>query len=218
MLASDPHLPGTSPSIWHIVHLGAGHLRVSGVAVPGVPGVMIGHNEWIAWGITNLCPDVQDLYFEQFDPADPSSYKTPPAGVTRRYRTEEILVRGDASLKLEVKVTRHGPVIFEIGSTALALRWTAFDADIIDLEAFLALNRARNWNDFVAALSGYGGPPQNFTYADTADHIGSYSAGRIPLRKTGDGSVPYDGTTDDGEWLGLIPFAEFRTRSIRQPG
>ncbi len=208
LLASDPHLPPTSPSIWHIVHLNAGYLRVSGVAVPGVPGVMIGHNEWIAWGVTNLCPDVQDLYIEEFDPVEPSSYKTPDGWRDAEVRTEEIAVRYAAPLKLEVKVTRHGPVIFENGALALALRWTALDADVIDLETFLALNRARNWDDFVTALSSYVGPPQNFTYADTAGHIGYYSAGRIPIRKSGDGSVPYDGTTDDGEWLGYIPFAE----------
>jgi penicillin amidase len=210
LLSSDPHLPPTSPSIWHIVHLNAGSMRVSGVAVPGVPGVMIGHNEWIAWGITNLCPDVQDLYLEQFDPHNPCSYKTPAGWRAAEVRTEEIVVRNspDAPLKLDVKVTRHGPVIFEHGSLALSLRWTALDDDVIDLETFLALNRARNWDDFVTALSGYGGPPQNFTYADTAGHIGYYSAGRIPIRKTGDGSVPYDGTTDDGQWTGFIPFAE----------
>ena len=214
LLASDPHLPPTSPSIWHIVHLSAGDFRVSGVAVPGVPGVMIGHNKWIAWGITNLCPDVQDLYFEQFDTGDTDLYKTPAGWRAADVRREEIAVRNLAdgslaeSVQLEVKITRHGPVIVEKGSIGLSLRWTALDADIIDLDTFLAINRARNWNEFRSALSGYGGPPQNFTYADTAGHIGYYSAGRIPVRKTGDGSLPYDGTTDDGEWLGFIPFAD----------
>ena len=214
MLASDPHLPPTSPSIWHIVHLSAGDLRVAGVAVPGVPGVMLGHNQWIAWGITNLCPDVQDIYFEQFSSGDTDLYKTPAGWCAAEVRTEEITVRNlapglqDESISLEVKVTRHGPVIFERGSLGLSLRWTALDADVIDLDTFLAINRARNWDDFVTALSGYGGPPQTFTYADTAGHIGYYAAGRIPIRKTGDGSFPYDGTTDDGEWVGFVPFAE----------
>lgn len=197
MLASDPHLAPTSPSIWHIVHLAAGEMRVVGVAVPGVPGVMIGHNQSIAWGITNLCPDVQDLYFENVD-------------TDCEIRREEIAVRNSPEkiVTVEVKLTRHGPIIFEQGSVALALRWTALDADVIDLDTFLALGRARNWQDFVTALSGYSGPPQNFTYADTAGHIGYYSAGRIPVRKTGDGSVPYDGTTDEGEWIGCVPFGE----------
>ena len=197
LLASDPHLPPTSPSIWHIVHLSAGDLRVSGVSVPGIPGVMIGHNEWIAWGMTNLCPDVQDLYIERFDSSS-----------NAEVRTEEIHVRNDQPLRFEVKLTRHGPVVFENGSSGLALRWTAFDTALNDLDTFLAINRARNWNEFVAALNDYGGPPQNFTYADTEGHIGCYCAGRIPIRKTGEGSLPYDGTTDDGEWVGFVPFEE----------
>src|SRR5215208_6525500 len=193
MLASDPHLPATSPSIWYITHLSTEEFRVSGVSVPGVPGVMIGHNEWLAWGITNLCPDVQDLYVEQFD-ADGLAYRTPAGPCNAELRTEEIAVRnpstaaGKETVSLDVKITRNGPVIFEKGSTALALRWTALDADVIDLDTFLGINRARNWNDFVAALSSYGGPPQTFTYADAAGHIGFYGAGRIPVRQTGDGS------------------------------
>ena len=211
LLASDPHLPATSPSIWHITHLSTKEFRVCGVSVPGVPGVMIGHNEWIAWGITNLCPDVQDLYIERFDANNSSAYQTPEGLRNAELRIEEIAVRnatGTEIVRLEVKNTRHGPVIFENESTALALRWTALDTDIIDLDTFLAINRARNWNDFVTALSRYGGPPQNFTYADSGGHIGFYSAGRIPIRRTGDGSLPYDGTTDDGEWIGFVPFEE----------
>lgn len=213
LLASDPHLPPTSPSIWHIVHLSAGDLRVAGVAVPGVPGVSIGHNESIAWGITNLCPDVQDLYFEEFEAGDTDLYKTPAGWCAADVRTEEIVVRNVAagkteSINFEVKVTRHGPVIFEQGSIGLSVRWTALGTDVIDLNTFLSINRARNWEEFVAALRGYSGPPQNFTYADTAGHIGYYSAGRIPVRKSGDGSVPYDGTTNDGEWMGFIPFED----------
>jgi penicillin amidase len=208
MLASDPHLPPTAPSIWHIVHLETENLRVAGVAVPGIPGVMIGHNEQIAWGITNLCPDVQDLYVEQFDPNNPSSYKTPAGWRAAEIRNEVIEVRKSAPVTLEVKVTRHGPVIAESGSIGLSIQWTALDTTIIDLDAFLAIDRARHWDDFTIALSRYGGPPQNFTYADTAGHIGYHSAGLIPIRKTGDGSLPYDGTTDDGEWIGFIPFAQ----------
>jgi len=209
LLASDPHLPPTSPSIWHIAHLSAGDLRVCGVSVPGIPGVMIGHNERIAWGITNLCPDVQDLYIERFDSENRSSYQTPSGWRTAEVRTEQISVRGQKEpVTLDVKVTRHGPIVIERDSIGVALRWTAFDTEIIDLDTFLAINRARNWDDFVTALSGYGGPPQNFTYADSDGHIGYHSAGRIPIRRTGDGRLPYDGATDDGEWIGYVPFEE----------
>jgi penicillin amidase len=213
LIANDPHLPPTSPSIWHLVHLSAPGLKAAGVSVPGVPGVMIGHNERIAWALTNLCPDVQDLYFERFAGDDPYTYETPAGPRRAEVRREEIRVRQPAdgsteSVILDVKVTRHGPVIFESSTLGLALRWTALDAEVVDLETFLALNRARDWDEFTAALKVYGGPPQNFIYADTDGHIGYYSAGRIPVRKTGDGSLPYDGATDEGEWLGFVPFEE----------
>ena len=127
-------------------------------------------------------------------------------------RQEIITVRqpsGDLSHEmLEVKLTRHGPIMLESDTLGVALRWTALDSDSVDLEAFLAINSARNWEEFVTALSGFAGPPQNLVYADIDGHIGYYSAGQIPIRKTGDGSVPYDGTTDEGDWIGFIPFQE----------
>lgn len=213
LIANDPHLPPTSPPIWHLVHLSAPGLKVAGVSVPGVPGVMIGHNERIAWALTNLCPDVQDIYFERFAEDDPETYETPSGPRKAAVRREEIKVRRPAdgsveTVTLDVKVTRHGPVIFESGTLGLALRWTALDAEAVDLETFFALNRADDWSAFTAALAAYNGPPQNFIYADIDGHIGYYCAGRIPVRKTGDGSLPYDGTTDDGEWIGVIPFEE----------
>ncbi len=214
MLANDPHLPPTSPPIWHITHLRSPGLEVSGVSLPGLPGVMIGHNKHIAWGITNLCPDVQDLYLERFDENDPLMYLTPEGWRQADVSREEIKVRQSSNgspvetVNLDVKVTRHGPVQFERGSMGLAIRWTALQSQVIDLDAFLAINRACNWDEFTTALSGFAGPPQNFLYADTAGHIGYHAAGHIPVRKTGDGSLPYDGTTDDGEWLGFIPFEE----------
>ena len=212
LLANDPHLAPTSPSIWHIADLRAPDLHVSGVALPGLPGIMIGHNDRIAWGITNLCPDVQDLYLEKFDASDPSVYQTPEGWRQVEVRTEKIMVRqpsgGLSGEMLEVKATRHGPIMLERDTLGVALRWTALDSDLIDVEAFLAINSARNWDDFVTALSGFAGPPQNFVYADIDGHIGYYCAGRIPIRKTGDGSLPYDGATDEGDWIGFIPFQE----------
>ncbi|HEX8557876.1 MAG TPA: penicillin acylase family protein [Pyrinomonadaceae bacterium] len=213
LIANDPHLPPTSPSIWHLVHLSAPGLKAAGVSVPGVPGVMIGHNERIAWALTNLAPDVQDIYFERFDEDDPYTYATPSGPLRAEARREEIRVRRPAdgsfeTVTLDVKVTRHGPVIYESGALGLALRWTALDAERVDLETFLALNRAGDWDEFTAALKFYGGPPQNFIYADTDGHIGYYGAGRVPVRATGDGSLPYDGAAGEGEWLGFVPFEE----------
>src|SRR5262249_6624491 len=103
-------------------------------------------------------------------------------------------------------VTRHGPIVLEQNSMRYALRWTALDPSLTDSAAFLRINRAGNWKEFTAALSAYAGPTQNFVYADLDGHIGYYGAGAIPIRKSGDGSVPYDGSTDDGEWTGWIPF------------
>lgn len=214
ILANDPHLPASSPSVWHVIHLGQRNSAVAGVAIPGLPGVMIGHNERVAWGITNLRPDVQDLYFETFKESGSPIYRTARGWRRARMRHEQIRVRqslNSSSCKTVnfcIKTTQNGPILFELKSTALALRWTALDSNVIDLETFLAINQSKNWKEFLSALEGYCGPPQNFTYADTDGHIGYYSAGRIPIRKTGDGSVPYRGTTNNGEWVGFIPFRE----------
>jgi penicillin amidase len=108
----------------------------------------------------------------------------------------------------EVKETRHGPIILEEGGKHYALKWTALDPKNSEFEAFFRLNRAKNWIDFKDALKTYGGATQNFVYADVKGNIGWYAAGRIPIRKVGDGSLPYDGATDDGEWTGNIPFEE----------
>lgn len=216
LLANDPHLPSSAPSVWYLAHLKAPGVNVAGVTAPGAPGVIIGHNEQIAWGMTNLGPDVQDLYAEKFSADRPSFYATPSGLKEAVIRREEIKVRksltgnqADADLvAFDVTVTRHGPIFLERGGLRYALRWTALDPEATEFEAFYKLNRARDWNDFRAALRDYRGPVQNFVYADAHDHIGYYGAGMIPIRRSGDGSVPYDGATDAGEWTGFIPFDE----------
>ncbi|HKP73641.1 MAG TPA: penicillin acylase family protein, partial [Pyrinomonadaceae bacterium] len=211
LLANDPHLPASAPSIWHMAHLIAPGVNVAGVTAPGAPGIIIGHNEQIAWGATNLAPDVQDLYLEKFSADKKNFYETPAGLREAEVRREEIKVRKsftDAATdteNLDVTVTRHGPVILERDGKRYALRWTALEPQSADFDAFYKLNRARDWNEFRAALSQYKGPTQNFVYADTRGHIGYYGAGMIPVRKSGDGSVPYDGATDDGEWTSFIP-------------
>ena len=214
LLANDPHLPAAAPSIWHMAHLSAPGLNVAGVTAPGAPGIIIGHNEQIAWGVTNLGPDVQDLYLEKFSADKKNFYETPNGLREAEVRREEIKVRAnfaDAATEtetFEVTVTRHGPVILEREGKRFALRWTALDPQSSDFDAFYKLNRARDWNEFRAALADYKGPTQNFIYADTKGHIGYYGAGLIPVRRSGDGSVPYDGATDAGAWTGFIPFKE----------
>ncbi len=213
MLANDPHLAPSAPSIWYMTHLAAPGLRTAGVTAPGAPGIIIGHNERIAWGLTNLAADVQDLYAETFDKDRPQFYKTPTGWRQAEVRREEIKVRkspADASTEsvpFDVTVTRNGPIVLKRGATEYALRWTSLDPHALEFEAFYLINRARNWEEFRAALRRHVSPMQNFVYMDTAGHIGYYGAGRVPIRKTGDGRVPYDGGTDAGEWIGYVPFA-----------
>ena len=217
LLANDPHLRPTAPSIWHMVHLNAPGVRVAGITSPGVPGVIIGHNERIAWGFTNVGPDVQDLYLEKFDPANPKRYQTPQGWQDTVVRQEQIKVRKgftspDAdTVTQEVTVTRHGPIVFEADGKRYALRWTALDPKLNRPDLQYALNRARNWKEFNDALEVFTAPTQNIVYADIDGHIGYHAAGIVPIRKSGDGSVPYDGSTDAGEWTSYIPIAKLPT-------
>ena len=212
LLANDPHLSPTAPGIWYMTHLETPSMRVAGVTFPGVPGIVIGHNEHIAWGATNVGPDVQDLFIEAFDAG--GQVKTPNGWEQPTIRKETINVRTNL-LKtetqpetIEVVETRNGVVILEEGGKRYSLKWTARDPKNVDFEAFFRLNRATNWEEFRTALSNYRGATQNFVYADTRGNIGWQVAGGIPTRRTGDGSLPYDGSTNDGDWTGYIPLNE----------
>jgi penicillin amidase len=217
LLANDPHLRPTAPSIWHLVHLSAPGVRVAGVATAGLPGVIIGHNDRIAWGFTNVGPDVQDLYVEKFNPNNPKQYQTPGGWQDVVIRNEQIKVRksfGSSeydTVNYDVTVTRHGPIIFEGDGKRYALRWTALDASKNNAQSSFVLNRARNWKEFNTALESFTAPTQNIVYADVDGHIGYHAAGVVPIRKSGDGSVPYDGSTDAGEWTSYIPVSKLPT-------
>ena len=212
LLANDPHLAASAPSIWHLVNLSAPGMHVAGVTSPGLPGVVIGHNDRIAWGFTNVGPDVQDLYLEKFDPANPRRYMTPQGWREAEVRNEEIRVRkgfgsSEADIvSFDVTVTRHGPIILERDSKSYALRWTALDPKANNADSSYLVAKAQNWKEFTQALKSFTAPAQNIVYADVDGHIGYYAAGFIPIRKSGDGSTPYDGATDAGEWTGWIPF------------
>ena len=214
LLSDDPHLRPSAPSIWHMVHLSAPGVRVAGVGTAGLPGVIIGHNDRIAWGFTNVGPDVQDLYIEKFNPDNPKQYQTPSGWQDAVIRQEQIKVRkGVGSSEYDtvthtVTVTRHGPIIFEGDGKRYALRWTALDPTKNNADVSYALNRAGNWNEFNTALQSFTAPTQNIVYADVDGHIGYHAAGVVPIRKSGDGSVPYDGATDAGEWTSYIPVAK----------
>jgi penicillin amidase len=217
LLSNDPHLRATAPSIWHLVHLSSPGVRVAGVGTAGLPGVIIGHNDRIAWGFTNVGPDVQDLYIEKFNPDNPKQYQTPSGWQDVVIRREEIKVRkgiGSSEhdvVNYDVTVTRHGPIIFEGDGKRYALRWTALDPSKNNPNSTVALNRAGNWKEFNAALESFTAPTQNIVYADVDGHIGYHAAGVVPIRKSGDGSVPYDGATDAGEWTSYIPIAKLPT-------
>lgn len=205
LLANDPHLGHSLPSIWYMIHLNAPGLNVAGVSLAGLPLIIIGHNQRIAWGMTNTGPDVQDLYIEKFKPDDPSLYLHDGQWEKAEVHDEVIRVRGAADVHERVRITRHGPVVSHAGGRDLALAWTILQPHALKFP-FLGINQAANWNDFVVALRDFIAPEQNFVYADVDGNIGYYAPGWVPIRRKGDGTVPEPGDTDDYDWKGAIPF------------
>jgi penicillin amidase len=206
ILANDPHLEWSIPATWYQVHLKAPGLDVTGVSLPGVPGVIIGHNQRIAWGVTNLGFNVQDLYIEKIDPQT-GRYLFRGQVEQARSESEWIRVKGARPLEFRQWVTRHGPVAFSENGHYFALRWAAAEPNGFAFP-FLDLNRASNWKEFTAALARYPGPGQNFVYADVDGNIGYQAAGMLPIRRNYDGDVPVDGASGDFEWDGYIPFGQ----------
>jgi penicillin amidase len=220
LLANDPHLGTKLPSTWYLAHMSAADFDVIGATLPGTPAVALGRNAFIAWGATNVAADVEDLYREELD----ESGRAAMFRGTREPLTvvpETIRVRGGDAVQVEVRITRHGPLISDAINAnnaasarrppppaipPLALRWTALDADDTTLAAFLRVNESRNWSDFTTALRDFVVPSQNFVYADVDGHIGYYAPGRIPVRASGDGTLPVDGWSGDAEWIGWVPF------------
>ncbi|HLY59735.1 MAG TPA: penicillin acylase family protein [Terriglobia bacterium] len=205
LLANDPHLGHTVPSVWYMIHLKAPGFDVSGVTFAGLPLVVIGHNQRIAWGMTNTGPDVQDLYQESFNLRDPNTYLHEGEWVRAEVRQETIKVRKGDDYVLTVKTTRHGPVVSHEGNRDLALRWTALEPHALRFP-FLKIDAAQNWSQFVEALRDFTGPMQNFVFADVDGNIGYYAPAWVPVRGQGDGSVPSIGSTDESDWKGYIPF------------
>ena len=219
LLANDPHLKLSAPALWYFARLEAPGLKVAGATMPGLPMVVLGQNEHIAWGFTNTGPDVQDLYIERIKPDDPGQYQTPEGWAAFESFTETIKVKGQPDVQLTVRATRHGPVISDSGATqgltgaadkpgyALALRWTALDADTGTLEAGIGFNRAKSVAEFTAASAQYIAPMQNMVVADRDGHIGVVSAGRVPVRKPDNelkGQVPSPGWEARYDWAGFM--------------
>lgn len=202
MLANDPHLSYGIPPTWHLVHLEAPGLDVSGGALPGVPGVITGHNSQIAWGVTNLQSDVLDIYIEQMDDRT-GRYGFEGHTEQAQLDTQTIGVRGGKPVTLNTWITRHGPVLAARNGRGYSMKWSAAEGFSFP---FWAIDRARDWTDFRSALSRFWGPAQNFVFGDRAGNIGYQAAGRVPIRNGFDGNVPLDGSSGRFEWAGYIPF------------
>ncbi len=206
LLSNDMHLDLHIPNVWYEAHLTAGDFDVAGVTLPGVPFVISGHNRYIAWGFTNLGPNVEDLYIEKFN--DKGEYLTPHGWVQPEHRKEIIRVKGKPEVNVDVEVTRHGPIISDIipgEKRRLALKWVVYDPQA-SRAVFFAVDSAKNWQEFRATFSQLGAPAQNVVYADVDGHIGYQATGLIPIRAAGDGSVPVPGDDDSHEWTGYVPY------------
>ena len=206
LLSSDMHLEYSLPGIWYMTHLEAPGMNAAGVALPGAPGIMVGHNQRIAWGITNLHFDVQDLYIEKLDDRT-GQYLFRGQVEQARGEREIIRVKGQPSVDMTIWVTRHGPIFLADGTERLALRWTAAEPGMLQYP-FLDIDRAQNWREFTAAIARLPGPGSNFVYADVDGNIGYHAAGALPRRRNYRGDVPVDGTSGNFEWDGYIPFDE----------
>ncbi|MBW8830102.1 MAG: penicillin acylase family protein [Burkholderiales bacterium] len=220
LLANDPHLKLSAPALWYLARLEAPGLKVAGATMPGLPGVVLGQNENVAWGFTNTAPDVQDLYIERIKPDDPTQYQTPSGWAKFETVDEVIKVKGKPDVTITARATRHGPVITDgsaignglTGPTgrpayAIAMRWTALDTHLGTIDASIGFNTARNVAEFVAASANYTVPMQNMVVADVDGHIGVVSAGRVPLRKAGNdlkGQVPSPGWDARYDWDGYL--------------
>ncbi len=228
-LANDPHLSSQMPSIWYEVGLHClektteCQLDVAGFSFAGVPGIIIGHNDRIAWGLTNVDPDVMDLYIEKINPDNPTQYEMNGEWVEMEIITETILVAGKDPVEHVVYLTQHGPIIgsvydlddFAENTTlavpenyALALRWTALEPSCVFC-AIWDFNLAQNWQEFREAAADFSVPSQNLLYADVEGNIAYQMPGWIPIRAEGhDGMLPVPGWTGEYEWQGYIPFEE----------
>ena len=227
-LANDMHLSEQMPSIWYEIGLhcspvnSACPYNVTGFSFAGVPGVIVGHNDRIAWGFTNVGPDVLDLYIEKINPANPNQYEVNGQWVDMLLVNETINVAGSKPVDLTVRYTRHGPVVYDnptdnkkIQDTwgvalpsdfAISMRWTALEPANI-FKAIFGFDTAQNWDEYRQAATYFAVPAQNMVFADIDGNIAYQTPGKIPIRLPGhNGEYPVPGWTDEYEWQGYIPF------------
>jgi len=213
LLADDPHLGLATPSIWLQMVLETDDLNVSGVIFAGIPGIILGHNDHVAWGVTNVGPDVQQLYIEERNPDNRNEFLFEDKWEEAEVIDEPIKVKDQETIDYEVVETRHGPVISEFAEDSgkkevLSLRWTALDPTT-ELEAILEFNKATNWEEFEKGLEKFLAPAQNFVFAAKDGTIAYKANGNIPIYDSSeDALLPLPGWEKDTEWKGFIPFDE----------
>lgn len=212
LLADDPHLGLSTPSIWYQMHLVSPSQNVSGVIFAGIPGIILGHNKNIAWGVTNVGPDVQDLYIEIPNPDNPTQFKYENKWEQAEVRKEKIKVKGQKAIDYKVIVTRHGPIISDLAfkkekpTAVFSMQWTALQSTQ-ELQAILNIDKAKNWGQFEKALNDFKAPAQNFVFASKDGTIAYKANGLIPIRKRGDGQFPVPGYSADYGWNGYIDYS-----------
>ncbi len=206
ILCNDPHLVPGMPSIWYAAHVQAGEdFESTGVTMPGLPFVLIGHNKRVAWGFTNSFADCQDLVIEEFDTPAGERFRTERGFEPTRRLREIIHVKNSSDVLEEVVITRHGPVVERIEDPersiwrGLALQWTALQPGG-GAEGLLRLQRAGDWKSFREAFVPFDAPSQNVVYADVDGHIGYLLSGRVPVRKNKPSGLPVQGWTGDAVW------------------
>ncbi len=224
LLANDPHLTLEAPALWYFARLEAPGLNTIGATLPGVPGVVLGRNQRIAWGWTNTNPDVADFFLERVKLDDANQYQTPEGWAKFETLTETIKVKGKPDVPLTNRRTRHGPVLTGVfpgaidhsnkiipGGYVLAFAWTAIQPEDRTVNALASLAKAQNWAEFKESVRDYGGPMQNMVYADVEGNIGLILPGRVPIRKPENdlkGVAPAPGWDAKYDWAGFIPFEE----------
>lgn len=202
LLANDPHLGLQAPAVWYFAALDDGTDASIGATLPGVPIVVLGRNRHMAWGFTNTYPDTQDLILEQVNPDNPDEYRTEDGWAPFETRQETIRVKGQDDVVIDVRRTRHGPVMSDAtvrlsgiapDGHVVAFRWHVLDDDEMSIRAGLNTHTARDWPDFRAAMRDFTGAQQNVVYGDVAGNIGFVAAGRVPIR------------VDQSPWQGMLP-------------
>ena len=224
ILCNDMHLPVTTPSLWYFNRLitrsdlnRKPELQVTGVSQPGLPYVLIGHNQNIAWGATLTLADTEDLFVEKLRPSSSKSqngnsyqYKFNDIWLPAEVAEELIFVKGSESIREEIISTHHGPVVSSVIPTngqVMTMKSMALKNDL-SFGGFAQINMAKNWGDFVEAVRMIEAPSLNLLYADTSGNIGYYMSGKLPIRARGQGLVPSPGWSGEYEWLDTIPFEQ----------